>query len=332
MEDLAGLDSSYRMVNETPKLRNLLLKVAAELHNGGYDLVHSHGFTSGVCTAVPALVFRTPHLMTSHDIINENQFLGVKGKAKKKLFGLMLGLIDAIHSVSEDAKTNLMEHFPALTMDERKCIVIPNGIEVERFANAKPRDLRSELGLAEDVFLIGFLGRFMSQKGFRYLVDAIELLRTNEGLAKRPLVLSFNEGAFIREEKQAVAEKGLSEYFKFLPFTPNVGGTIKGLDVVVMPSLWEACGLLAMEVLACGVPLIGSNCVGLREVLQNTPAKIVDRADAGSLSLALKQEILASSRESFEANIGWAWKKFDIRKTTQLIVSLYERMIQNYKA
>ena len=66
---------------------------------------------------------------------------------------------------------------------------------------------------------------------------------------------------------------------------------LKGLDVVAMPSLWEACGLLAMEAMVAGVPLVGTDCVGLREVLRNTPAHVVPAKDSLALSEALMMEM-----------------------------------------
>jgi glycosyltransferase involved in cell wall biosynthesis len=324
--DLAGLNVRFIPIEENPSPVSYYMKVTSTLMRERYDLVHSHGFTSAMAMALPAFLRRTPHLMTSHDILNIQQFAGLKGWCKHLGMAWLFGLIDLVHSVSNDAQENLFEYFPSLSRKNGKCVVIPNGIEVERFVEAEPRDLRGELGLDENVFLIGFLGRFMSQKGFRYLVDAIELLRANEFLPKRPLVLTFGDGGFIREEKQAVQERGLEDNFVFMPFTPNVAGTIKGLDVVIMPSIWEACGLLAMETLVCGVPLIGSNCIGLREVLKGTPAIVVEKADAADLARALVQEMEMSSRESFLNFRETAKKMFDIRKTSQTLENIYDRM------
>jgi glycosyltransferase involved in cell wall biosynthesis len=326
IEDLSELAVRYVPVAEEPSPTGFSLKVASELFRGRYDLVHSHGFTSGVCAVLSAVASRTPHLMTSHDVINENQFVGGTGKVKKQVIGQLFNLIDAIQSVSREAQLNLLEHFPALGRRDGKCIVIPNGIEIDRFVSAIPRDLRGEVGEGRDVFLIGFLGRFMAQKGFRYLVDAIELLRARDDLVKQPLVLTFGEGAFIREEKKAVKERDLADSFRFLPFTSNVAGTIKGLDVVVIPSLWEACPLLPMEALVAGVPVIGSDCIGLREVLRGTPAILVPQADATALAQALAQEMEKSSRESFLSFRATAAERFDVRKTTRSILNLYERM------
>jgi glycosyltransferase involved in cell wall biosynthesis len=326
MDDLSVIDVRYIPIEENPSPALFALKVAKELMWGGYNLVHSHGFTSGVCTTLSARLSRTTHLMTSHDVINENQFVGTKGKLMKQGMGRLLNLIDTIHSVSHDAENNLLLHFPSITSRNGRCVVIPNGIEIERFHNGIPRDLRGELGLDEKTFLVGFFGRFMSQKGFRYLVDAIELLRHATNVPKRPVVLTFGDGGFVREERQAIQERGLEKYFRYMPFEPNVAGVIKGLDVVAIPSLWEACPLLPMEVLSCGTPLIASDCIGLREVLRGTPSKIVPKADPIALADALAKEIRMGSKEIFKAYRFDALNRYDVNRTHLEIENLYARL------
>ena len=331
LDDLSCLEVVYVPVEDVSNdgssgFWRLFRRVTTLLLNGNYDLVHSHGFTSGMCVALPAFFLGLPHLMTLHDTLNEKQFAGVKGRSRRLGMAALFSLIDKVQSVSNDAQENLLTYFPGLARREQKYLVIPSGIEVRRFFEARPRDLRSELGVGKDFFLIGFFGRFMSQKGFRFLVDAVELLRMKDGLPKRPFVLAFGEGAFIREEKQAIEERGLKNYFCFMPCTPNIADTIKGLDVVAMPSLWEACGLLAMEVLTCGTPLIGSDCIGLREVIKGTPAIVVSKADAADLGRALLQEMEKSSKETFLRYCLTAAKIFDVRKTSQSIMNLYEQM------
>ena len=56
------------------------------------------------------------------------------------------------------------------------------------------------------------------------------------------------------EKKRKMQDKEGSPIDLFLPFVTNIASTLKGLDVVVMPSLWEACPLLAMETLVAGIP------------------------------------------------------------------------------
>jgi glycosyltransferase involved in cell wall biosynthesis len=325
LDDLAGINVEYLPIQPQPSPFEFFVEVARQVSSGHYDLIHSHGFTSGVCAAPVAWISRTPHIMTSHDVINATQFMGRLGALKRCLIGIIFNHIDKIHSVSYDAQANLFEYFPSLRTSTA-CFVLPNGIEVHRFINNPPRDLRSEYGIGSDVFLIGFMGRFMAQKGFRFLVDAIESIRDEPSLAKEVLVLTFGDDGFIREEIQAILLRGLHQHFRFLPFTPNVAGTIKGLDCVVMPSLWEACGLLAMETLTCGTPLIGTDCIGLREVLQSTPARIVRKGDSSALAEALLQEISSPSLTLVQNFRETAKRKYDIKTTRASIIALYDSM------
>lgn len=322
-KDLAAQHIRYIPVEKNPSAPSFFLKILKELNRNKYDLIHSHGFTSGICTVIPARLYRTRHIMTSHDVINAKQFFGLRGGVKKRIITFLLQRIDTIQSVSNDAQDNLLEYFPALSKNKKRCIVVPNGIEVERFLNAQPRDLRKELALDQTFFLIGFLGRFMSQKGFRYLVDAVELLSKETNMPKKPLIITIGSGGFAAREKRDIENRGLQKYFHHLPFTPNVASTIKGLDVVAMPSLWEACGLLAMETLTAGTPLICSDCIGLREVVQKTPAVKVPSGDAISLAVALRTRINGESdKDSFQHFAQQAALRYNVDKQVTNIKKL----------
>ncbi|AJE03471.1 hypothetical protein GPICK_09015 [Geobacter pickeringii] len=167
----------------------------------------------------------------------------------------------------------------------------------------------------------------MSPKGFAYLVDAMEILHRHGGLNKIPVVLAFGGGGYIREETEVIMRKGLSDYFRFMPFTPDISAAINGVDVVVMPSLWEACPLVAMETLVCGVPLIGTNCLGLREVLDGTPAKMVDMANASALAQAIKEEIITNTKHLSESYVPEAVSRFDMVKMYNNIYKLYQEVM-----
>lgn len=331
MEDLAGIDAVWIPVEGMPLdgssgFLKMTRSITIQLFKSNYDLVHSHGFISGMCAAAPVFVRSIPHLMTSHDIINEGQFSGVKGFFKKKAMTLAFGLIGKVQSVSHDAQDNLLLFFPRLAKNTEKCIVISNGIETRRFFDAQPRALREELGIDKRFFLIGFFGRYMRQKGFRYLVEAIRILK-KEGDAEKVLVLAFGGGGYFCRDLEFIKGHGLHEHFRILPFTENIAGAIKGVDVVAMPSLWEACGLLAMETLVCGTPLVASNCIGLREVLRNTPVKMVQKADARSLANTLRTEIHGRREGEFREYASAAVHRYDVVSTAGALKKLYKELI-----
>jgi glycosyltransferase involved in cell wall biosynthesis len=316
MDDLSALDLTYVPVPESGGAKKLANVVTRVVWRERFDLIHSHGFTSGVCSALGALTRRTPHLLTCHDVFTPDQFAGLSGWVKRLMLSGVFATVDRIHCVSHDARSNLLDYLPLLRIRKDRIVAIRNGIEVIEFTQASPRNLREELNLPRECLLIGFLGRFMSQKGFRYLVDAVdELKRVN--LSREVFLLCFGYDGFIREEQAEILRRGLGDTVKFLPFVPGVASTIKGLDIVAMPSLWEACGLLAMETMVSGVPLIGTNCVGLREILEDTPAHLVPPRNSEAILRALRSEIeqpTVSMAKEFSAT---AAKRFDVRSQAE---------------
>src|SRR5262249_14969630 len=157
-----------------------------------------------------------------------------------------------VQVVTEDALTNLSEFLPGLA--KRKDIeIIRNGIDTEQYQkaliNAMGQDVskaREALGTTADRTLFGFFGRFMPEKGFPCLIDAVERLARDGEVSRKFKVLTVNSGCFEREYRSRVTEKGLDEYFIFQPKSFRVVELLSILDAVVMPSLWEAAGLLAM--------------------------------------------------------------------------------------
>jgi glycosyltransferase involved in cell wall biosynthesis len=101
---------------------------------------------------------------------------------------------------------------------------------------------------------------------------------------------------------------------------------LRGVDLVVMPSRWEACPLLPMEVLSCGVPIIGTNCVGLREVLAGTPAKIIPVGDSSALAAAIKVQ-LSEGVDAFTAYQPAAIKRFNASAHASQLKNLYTQIM-----
>lgn len=297
----------------------------AYLSSNKVDLVHTHGFTAGSLLSLITPYYKTPHLMTAHDVFQKKQFLGYKGVIKKWLLSRLFCRIDKIHTVSHDATNDMLEFFPKINSQHIKCI--PHGIDTERFYFSVKQDIDLNYD-RQHTCLIGFFGRFMAQKGFRYLVNAVETL-VNEGMInKKPLVLTFDWGGFVREEYQNIESRGLNNYFHMMQYTENMPGTIKAMDMVVMPSLWESCGLLGMESLVSGIPIIGSSCIGLREVLNDSPAVLVPPKNSKSLAIAIANEINKPSKKVYEEFVQVARKRFSIQPPSIELKNLYETMIR----
>ena len=104
----------------------------------------------------------------------------------------------------------------------------------------------------------------------------------------------------------------------------------KGLDIVAMPSLWEACPLLPMEAMVAGVPIVDQRTLlGLREVLQDTPATVVPAKDSFALSKALAMEMKNSTTAKAKEFATEATVRFQVKERAmeieQLILNCFER-------
>lgn len=287
-------------------------------------LVHSHGLKSALLAAIPVKLMGARHVVTLHDVFHDEHFSWVWRWG----IGLLLSLVDVVQTVSEGARENLIQFLPdALSATRGKVIAIQNGIDAQRFLQAAPMDLRARLGLPADCFMAGFLGRFMGQKGFRYVVEAVDLLHRQGAIQPgRFALVAIGDGGFIREDRAKIEAGGLEPYFHFLPFMDDVGAAIKGLDVVVMPSLWEACPLLPMETLVSGTPIICTPVIGLAEVVADTPAIMVPERDGVALAEAIHGVWEASPKQRFMDYVQEAAQRFDREQCASKLSAVYRRL------
>jgi glycosyltransferase involved in cell wall biosynthesis len=236
--------------------------------------------------------------------------------------GRLLRRLDAIVCVGHDIRANLQDYLPALRRD--RLVVIPNGIDTDRFADDSPvsDDLRRQLGLAPGVTIVGFLGRFMVQKGFLPLLGAFERL-VREGPPRPFHLVAVGSGDFEREYRAEVERRGLGGHVSMLGFVMDARPLLRQLDLLAVPSLWEASPLLPMEAMSAGVPVLGTDCIGLREVLRDTPSRVVRAGDVDQLYRGLRDSLAQPRTEAARAFAPAARVRFDNRLSARLLGELF---------
>ncbi len=299
------------------------------------SLLHTHGFTAGIITSVVNLISGKPHIMTSHSILGyegEEDFSGAFGPVKRFFMTVMLKKIDVINMVSEDAKENLLEYLPGLASIEKSIAVIKNGIDINNFTqrNSFP-ELRAQLGVAQNVVLLSFMGRFMPRKGFQDLIELIKELRSDGIKEDEIQVLTVGSGRFFGKFTSAINDNKINNYFKHMDFQPNIYGILKGIDLLIVPSYWEACPLLPAESLIAGTPVIAYNCIGLREVLRDTPAIMVETGDIGQMVNSVKSYCQNQNKynQTFKSFIPIAKKRFDALDASEKLELLFQQILNN---
>ena len=157
---------------------------------------------------------------------------------------------------------------------EERIELIPFGLEPESFKEtAWTRELaRKELGLAEDAYIIGLLGRLDPKKGQDLVIKALQQLA---GRDHYQILLvgsgTLNKGgdAYSQELHDQVINSGLSEKVHFRPYTDDIMVFFRAIDLFAMPAHGETFGMVTLEAMAAGVPVLGTNTDGTKEILGN---------------------------------------------------------------
>ena len=308
-------------------LAALLLETSRQALSGHFSLIHAQGVTSALVSIPSGRVRRIPIVLTAHEVFTKGQFRGRLGGVRRRVIEILLRGCTAIHAVSLDAAENIFEYMPSLRRKQDFVRAIPHGIDIASFLSAQGRSLKAELEMPESEFLFGFFGRFMAPKGFRVLVDSVSIL-AKANLVRKFVVVCVGAGGYITEDRADLEARGLGAFFRFLPPVPHLASTIKGVDAVVMPSLWEASGLLAMEALVCGVPLIATDCVGLRETVSQSPARVATAGSAESLAKCMTMELENSSRAVAANYVPAAVAAFNADTSYAKLAALYEECMR----
>ena len=306
---------------------SLVRAVRRELAGGRYDVVHSHGFLSGSSAYLGGLFSRVPHVLTVHGVVEERLLTGVAGKIKKWVLGWVVTHVDVVHGVGEDILAHLKEKVPALNRSVNRKVVVTNGIDTQWFASYRgdADAVRRELALEQGTFLFGFLGRFMPQKGLDLIIKAVRDL-AEQGEAAKFVVVCCGSGDCIGDYRRQIAESGLEERFVLIPFRSDPRDILNLVDGVLMPSRWEAYSLLAPEVLASGKPLIASTCIGLREVVRDTPALTFPPEDWQALAQAMRRLMEQDHGAVFREYQATAVQRYDVQKTADGMKRLFAEL------
>jgi len=326
-KDTEGYEADLKLV-QVIDVRALALEVFKELRRNRYDLILSQGFVSAVAVYMANLFHRIPHMLTIHGIV-EPQYLGGRfGFVKKMALAKILSGVTVLYGVSNDILAHLFVQFPKLNNKGPQTVVIPNGVEPSEFEQltTMPMNVRDALGVDPSVFLFGFFGRFMAQKGFDLLIEAVDSL-TRQDTGNSFAVVAVGSGDYLLEYQAIIKKKGLEAFFYFLPFQPQVHQLYPQVEAIIMPSRWEASGLLAMEGLCMGTPLIASGCVGLRETIADTPTFVFPSENVGRLADLMLACLQNRNSEVFKQFMSVARTRFDVANSAEKLTEFIENML-----
>jgi glycosyltransferase involved in cell wall biosynthesis len=233
-------------------------------------------------------------------------------------------LYDHVITISEGIRHVLLQE--GLTPQRVTCVrsavdAEPYLIPVDRAAFLR------EFNLPQSAVTIGMVAQMISRKGHRYLIDAIDALRTDHSDVR---VLLFGKGSLQAELQQEITQRGLADIIRFAGFRNDLPQWLGGLDILAHPAEMEGLGVSLLQASAAAVPIVTSRAGGLPEaVAENISGLLTPPGDVPALTSALRRLLdnVALRRQLGEAGRARILTDFSIDAMVDGNLAIYRKVL-----
>lgn len=226
-------------------------------------IVHTHGWGArSLIGLLSATLARVPICVNG-----EHGQLHVEKRRQFLVQKAMFRLFDDNLSVSEGLKDKIYGQF-GLSRNIN-VTVIPNGVDTVKFNGDYPTiKLRKQLGIDTDTFLLGVIGSLKRQKNQKVVIHALSLLKSATPDVR--LILA-GDGPDRRMLECLASELNVSSHTLFLGIRQDIPQLLSLMDVLVSPSIHDFEGMsnVILEAMASKVPVVATNSVGMRELIDD---------------------------------------------------------------
>lgn len=239
------------------------------------DVLYGHFWSSAIKMKDYALKHSLPLFVACGEGDNALEDLdkSLSKKQRQELHSVIKGVI----SVSSENKRKCIKYGFAREQD---IIVLPNAVDDTLFHPINETRLRTDLNVANDDFLVLFVGGFIHRKGTKNLSEAIRKL--NDKHIKSIFIGAPLAGDSEIPECDGIVYKGPMEHSKLPDF-------FNAADVFVLPTLNEGCSNAIVEALACGIPVISSNRPFNSDILNEANSLLIDPENVNEIAIAINQ-------------------------------------------
>ncbi|MEB2334650.1 MAG: glycosyltransferase [Anaerolineaceae bacterium] len=305
-----------------------------------YDIIHSHYWMSGIAAASLSDAWAGAPIVHMFHTLGEMKNRIARTEAERegayRIEGekRVLRRVDRIVVATLAEMTQLRFLYKA---DSSKMVVIPPGVNVGRFYPIPSDEAKAYIGLKPDDRMILFVGRIEPLKGVDTLLEAMSCLQMKESRPVHLAIIGGDPSASPEEMNAEMARLknlcevlGLDQSVVFLGVRDQdkLSYYYSAAEVAVMPSHYESFGMVALEAMACGTPVIASEVGGLAYLVRDGETGFTIPAEepetlCEKLSWLLNDEALRRKMSAQAAAYAqdYAWEKIAKR-----IVDVYEEL------
>ncbi|TQL48049.1 glycogen synthase (ADP-glucose) [Homoserinimonas aerilata] len=272
-EGVTAYGTPQGLAGANPALATLGTDLEMAQACAGADIVHSHTWYANGAGHVASLLHGIPHVVTAHSLEPlrpwKAEQLGGGYRVSSWIEKTAFEAADAVIAVSEGMRRDILRSYPSL--DPEKVDVVYNGIDLQRWKPVDDHDTVRSLGIDPERPSVVFVGRITRQKGLPWLLKAAVLLPPEVQLVL--CAGAADTPALLAEVQTAVAElqrtrTGVVWIERLLP-QAELSAVLTAATTFVCPSVYEPLGIVNLEAMACGAPVVATATGGIPEVVDD---------------------------------------------------------------
>jgi len=299
----------------------LTYRLAALARESGANLVHAHLLGSSVYGALVGALQRVPVVAVFHgatDLKEVGTFIGAKRWLLNRPRVTPVAVSDAV-----------IDSLAEWGLHRERIRLIRNGVDTERFSPVGTTSLHSEIGVADNVRIVGAVGNIRPAKAYEVFIEAA-LLISDDFPDVHFVVAGAGSENDLASLRSIVNEHYLTSRFHFLGFRASSKELYRSFSVLVSSSKTEGLPLSFLEAMACAVPIAATANAGSSQLLRETKAGLLSpvgdaRALARSVATLLDDPTQAHSLGS--NGRAAAVRHFSIEKTLAEYRKLYDELL-----